>query len=37
MSYRREGTHAECGQWIEDLGLHYEGDVGIRISDFRTL
>jgi len=28
-AYRREGTHAECGQWIEDLGLHYKGDVGI--------
>ena len=28
-AYRREGTHAECGQWIEDLGLHYQGDVGI--------
>jgi hypothetical protein len=28
-AYRREGTHAECGQWIEDLGVHYEGDVGI--------
>jgi len=24
-----EGTHAECGQWIEDLGLYYKGDVGI--------
>ena len=20
-AYRREGTHAECGQWIEDLGF----------------
>jgi hypothetical protein len=28
-AYRREGTHAECGQWIEDLGLYYKGDVGI--------
>jgi len=28
-AYRREGAHAECGQWIEDLGLHYKGDVGI--------
>jgi len=28
-AYRREGTHAECGQWIEDLGLHFKGDVGI--------
>ena len=28
-AYRREGTHAECGQWIEDLGEHYKGDVGI--------
>ncbi len=28
-AYRREGTHAECGQWIEDLGLRYKGDVGI--------
>jgi hypothetical protein len=28
-AFRREGTHAECGQWIEDLGLHYKGDVGI--------
>lgn len=28
-AYRREGTHAKCGQWIEDLGLHYKGDVGI--------
>ena len=28
-AYRREGTHAECGQWIEYLGLHYKGDVGI--------
>jgi hypothetical protein len=28
-AYRREGTHAECGKWIEDLGLHYKGDVGI--------
>ena len=28
-AYRREGTHAECGQWIEDLGLHYKRDVGI--------
>jgi hypothetical protein len=28
-AHRREGTHAECGQWIEDLGLHYKGDVGI--------
>jgi len=31
-AYRREGTHAECGQWIEDLGLHYIGDVGISPS-----
>jgi len=31
-AYRREGTHAECGQWIEDLGLHYKGDVGISPS-----
>ena len=23
------GTRAECGQWIEDLGLHYKGNVGI--------
>jgi hypothetical protein len=28
-AYRREGTHAECGQWIEDLGEHYKGDVGL--------
>src|SRR5450432_3356177 len=28
-AYRREGTHAECGQWIEDLGLYYKGGVGI--------
>jgi hypothetical protein len=28
-AYRREGTHVECGQWLEDLGLHYKGDVGI--------
>ena len=28
-AYRREGTHAECGQWIEALGEHYKGDVGI--------
>ena len=28
-AYRREGTHAECGQWIEDLGLYFKGDVGI--------
>jgi len=28
-AYRLEGTHAECGQWIEDLGLYYKGDVGI--------
>jgi len=31
-AYRREGTHAECGQWIEDLGLYYKGDVGISPS-----
>ena len=28
-AYRQEGTHEECGQWIEDLLLHYKGDVGI--------
>ena len=28
-AYRREGTHAECGQWLEALGEHYKGDVGI--------
>ena len=28
-AFRREGTHAECCQWIEDLGLYYKGDVGI--------
>lgn len=28
-SYRREGTHEECGQWLEALGEYYKGDVGI--------
>jgi hypothetical protein len=28
-AYRREGTHDECGQWLEALGEHYKGDVGI--------
>jgi hypothetical protein len=28
-AYRREGTHQECGQWLEALGEHYKGDVGI--------
>jgi hypothetical protein len=28
-AYRREGTHEECGKWIEALGEHYKGDVGI--------
>ena len=27
-AYRREGTHEEYGQWIEDLGMYYNGDVG---------
>jgi hypothetical protein len=28
-AYRREGTHDECGLWLEALGEHYKGDVGI--------
>ena len=28
-AYRQEGTHEECGQWLEALGEHYKGDVGI--------
>ena len=31
-AYRREGTHAECGQWIEALGEYYRGDVGLSPS-----
>jgi hypothetical protein len=36
-AYRREGTHAECGQWIEDLGLHYKGDVGNLVQLYKAL
>jgi hypothetical protein len=28
-AYRQEGTHQECGQWLEALGEYYKGDVGI--------
>jgi hypothetical protein len=28
-AYRQEGTHEQCGQWLEALGEHYKGDVGI--------
>jgi hypothetical protein len=28
-AYRQEGTHEKCGQWLEALGEHYKGDVGI--------
>lgn len=31
-AYRREGTHAECAQWVETLGEHYKGDVGLSPS-----
>ncbi len=31
-AYRREGTHEECGQWLEALGEHYKGDVGLSPS-----
>jgi hypothetical protein len=31
-AYRREGTHAECAQWVEALGLYYKGDVGLSPS-----
>jgi hypothetical protein len=26
--YRREGSHEECGQWFEDIGKLFGGDVG---------
>jgi hypothetical protein len=28
-AYRREGTHEECSRWLEALGEHFKGDVGI--------
>jgi len=28
-AYRREGTFKECGEWLEKLGEHYKGDVGL--------
>jgi len=28
-AYRREGTHAQCGEWFEVLGEYYKGDVGL--------
>lgn len=31
-AYRREGTHAECAQWVEALGEYYKGDVGLSPS-----
>jgi hypothetical protein len=31
-AYRQEGTHEECGQWLEALGEHYQGDVGLSPS-----
>jgi len=31
-AYRREGTHVECGQWLETLGEHFKGDVGISVA-----
>jgi len=26
------GFHEECGQWLEALGEHYKGDVGLSPS-----
>jgi hypothetical protein len=31
-AYRREGSFKECGEWLEKLGEHYKGDVGLSTS-----
>jgi hypothetical protein len=31
-AYRREGTFKECGEWLEQLGEYYRGDVGLSTS-----
>jgi hypothetical protein len=31
-AYRREGSFKECGEWLEQLGEYYKGDVGLSTS-----